>query len=260
VKQVFFVFLVFFFGLPVVVLALYAAAPGWSWPHLLPQDFSARAVQYLWQQRAEIGRHIGTSLWYALLTTGLSFVLCLAPARHFARCTFRGRALLEALLLAPALVPVMTFSMGVHHVFIITGLADTVTGVVLVLTVFCYPYMLRALTAGFASFGEGYDLCARNLGAGWWLRLTRVELPLLTPAVVAGASVVFLVAFSDYFLVFLIGGGVVPSFTGYLFPLLSSSDRALASALSLVFLVIPVVLFVLVELLVARVYRRRGMY
>lgn len=259
-KRLYFAFLTVFFGLPVLVLALYAVAPGWTWPNLVPQHYSMRALEYVWQHKAEIGKHIGSSLLYALMTTALSFVLCLVPARHFARRTFKGRAVLEAILLAPALVPVMTFSMGVHHVFIMTGLADTLAGVVLVLTVFCYPYMLRALVAGFSSFGVEYDMCARNLGAGWWLRLTRVELPLLAPAIIAGGSVVFLIAFSDYFLVFLIGGGVVPSFTGYLFPLLNSSDRSLASGLALLFLIIPVVLFLAIELLIARAYRRRGMY
>ncbi|MFV0421956.1 ABC transporter permease [Oleidesulfovibrio sp.] len=259
-KRLYFAFLVVFFGLPVVVLTLYAVAPGWTWPHLMPRNYSLRALEYVWLHKGEIGTSIGSSLLYAGMTTVLSFALCLIPARHFARRTFKGRAVLEAVLLAPALVPVMTFAMGVHHVFIITGLADTMAGVVLVLTVFCYPYMLRALVAGFSSFGPEYDMCARNLGAGWWLRLTRVELPLLAPAIIAGGSVVFLIAFSDYFLVFLIGGGVVPSFTGYLFPLLNSSDRSLASVLALVFLILPVLLFLAVELLIARAYRKRGMY
>ncbi|MDA3948212.1 MAG: hypothetical protein PF508_03215, partial [Spirochaeta sp.] len=68
-----------------------------------------------------------------------------------------------------------------------------------------------------------------------------------------------LVAFSEYFLVFLIGGGAVPSFTGYLFPFLSSGDRTISAALTLLFLIVPMVLFVLIDGGIRAYFRRRGM-
>ncbi|MFU8770648.1 MAG: hypothetical protein ACNA7H_12980 [Desulfotignum sp.] len=55
--------------------------------------------------------------------------------------------LILALLLTPALVPPMTLAMGLHVVFIKLALADTVAGVVLILALFSYPYMFRALVA-----------------------------------------------------------------------------------------------------------------
>ncbi|QGY38921.1 ABC transporter permease subunit [Pseudodesulfovibrio cashew] len=246
--------------LPLTVLALYAVAPGWRYPDLLPAEYDLRAIRFLASQADPVAGHLLASLGYSLLTAALTLVLCVAPAHHFARRRFRGKAVLEGLLLAPALVPAMTFSMGVHFLFIKAGLADTFTGVVLVLTVFSYPYMLRALTAGYQAFGEEYELCAKNLGAGPVRRLLKVDLPLLLPSAIAGGSVVFLVAFSEYFLVFLIGGGAVRSFTGYLFPYLASSDRSTGSLMTLVFLAVPVSLFFLIELLVGRAYRKRGMY
>ena len=91
------------------------------------------------------------------------------------------------------------------------------------------------------------------------MRLLKVELPLLLPSIVAGGTVVFLVAFSEYFLVFLIGGGTVNSYTGYLFPFLNSSDRSVASILSLIFMGIPILLFLIIDEAVTRVYKKRGM-
>lgn len=248
------------FGLPIVVLAFYALAPGWRYPDIVPTVWDARAFDFLWNQRWELARHLGSSIFYSLATALLALALCLLPAQLLARWDFRGKALVEGLLLAPALIPAMAFSMGVHVLFLKIGLADSVTGIVLVLTVFSYPFMLRALVAGYQAFGREYELCATNLGATRLYRLWRVELPMVLPSAVAGGSVVFLVAFSEYFLVFLIGGGVVPSFTGYLFPFLTSSDRGVASLLTLLFLVVPVLLFVLTDLLVGGVYRKKGMY
>ena len=260
--RLFLLLLAVVFVLPLVVLGLYAAAPGWRYPDLVPAHFDGRALRHLVSpgQGPKILAQLAWSVLYSLLTVALSLALCLVPAQHFARCEFRGKRLLEALLLAPALVPSMTFSMGVHYAFLRLGLADTLAGVVLVLTTFSYPYMLRALVAGFQAYDPAYERCAANLGAGFLRRLGQVELPLLLPAVVAGGAVVFLVAFSEYFLVFLIGGGSVPSYTGYLFPVLNSSDRAMGSLLTLIFLAAPLLLFVVTDLAVLRLYRRKGMY
>lgn len=248
------------FLLPPVVLAVYAVAPGWRFPDVLPGRFDGAALRYIASQGPEIAHHMLSSVGYSLCTVFLTLVLCAAPAELLARHSFRGRETVEALLLAPALVPVMTFSMGIHFLFIKAGLTDSVLGVILVLTVFSYPYMLRALIAGYQVIGRDYVLCAANLGAGRREQLLRVELPLLLPSVIAGGSVVFLVAFSEYFLVFLIGGGSVHSYTGYLFPFLTSSNRAAASVLTLLFLIPPVVLFLFVDATVVRIYRKKGMY
>ena len=186
---------------------------------------------------------IGSSFLFSLLTVLATPGMCLLPASVFARSEFAGKTLLEGLLLTPALVPLMTFAMGLHFLFIKFSLADTLVGVVLILATFSYPNMFRALVAGFQTMGEEYQICARHLRAGRLRTLFTVELPLLLPAIIAGGSVVFLVAFSEYYLVFLIGGGSVPSFTGYLFPLLNSSNSALALMLTLIFLFLPIILF-----------------
>jgi putative spermidine/putrescine transport system permease protein len=202
---------------------------------------------------------MGSSFLFSLLTVVVTFFMCLLPSAAFARTEFKGKSLLEGLLLTPALVPPMTFAMGLHFLFIRFSLAESLMGVVIVLAMFSYPYMFRALVAGFQAMGQEYRICASNLGASALTIIFCVELPLLIPAVVAGGSVVFLVAFSEYFIVFLIGGGSVPSFTGTLFPLLSSSNRSLAAILTLLFLLIPIALFLMVDTALLAVYRKKGM-
>lgn len=244
---------------PLLILVGYAFAPGWRFPDVIPARFNMQGFDYVFGQWKRILEALGSSLLFSILTVFTTLALCIIPAHHLARAQFKGKSLVEGLLLAPALVPPMTFSMGVHFAFIKLGLIDTTLGVVLVLSTFSYPYMLRALVAGYQSFGEEYELCARNLGAGWWTVLSRVDMPLLMPAMVAGSTVVFLVAFSEYFLVFLIGGGRVASYTGYLFPFLTSSDRSAGAILTLIFLLVPLILFVLMELFISRRYRARGL-
>lgn len=251
--------LVILFALPAAILVLVGLAPGWRFPDLWPERFSIAGIEFLITHRDQIVSSLVSSFFYSLATVFVTLGMCLTPAAVFARQPFPGRQVLEALLLTPALVPPMTFAMGLHVVFIRLSLADTVAGVVLILALFSYPYMFRSLVAGFQTMGEDYRTCARNLGASPARVFWQVELPLLVPAMIAGGSVVFLVAFSEYFLVFLMGGGTVPSFTGFLMPLLSSSNRSLAALLTLIFLVLPILLFFILDWTLMRTYRKKGM-
>ncbi len=254
-----FAVLLLLFVLPVIVLLLGAFSSSWAFPEVLPAVFDLRSLHYLAQHRQDIGLSLLSSCLYSFGTVVLTFAMTVMPAKLFARTDFFGKNFLEGLFLAPALIPPMAFAMGAHFIFLRLGIADTTLGVILILSIISYPYMLRALTAGYQAYGDNFALCAKNLGASPMRILLAVELPLLLPALLAGATIVFLVAFSEYFLVFLIGGGTVPSYSGYIFPILNSSDRSVASLLTLVFLALPIVFFFVIDRLIYSAYRRRGM-
>lgn len=254
----FWLFLLLFILLPLFSVALAAFSGTWPFPRVLPATYSLRAWRFVQSNLSGIAGALASSALYSLASVLATALTCWLPAQFLARHRFRGQGLLEALLLTPALVPAITFSMGLQLVFIRLGLADSVAGVVLVLALVSYPYMLRALKTAYLAYNRSYDECARNLGAAEWQRLRQVELPLVLPAALAGGSVVFLVAFSEYFLVFLIGGGAVPSYPGYLVPFVTGSDRAVASALTLLFVAVPLLLFLVQELFLQRFYRRKG--
>lgn len=251
--------MIFFFLLPIALLSVYTFSQSWPYPRLLPSSLSLHSFNYILSQKYEILASLGSSFLYSVSSVILAFTITLLPARIFAWRRFRGRIILESILITPALLPAMLFAMGAHYTFLKAGLTDSFIGVVLILTTVSYPYMLRALTAGFISCGENVTVCSKNLGAGPLRTFFSVELPLLLPSVIAGSSIVFLVSFSEYFLVFLIGGGLVQAYSGYLFPFLNSSEHSISSLLTLIFLVIPMILFFSIDFLLRLYYRKRYM-
>lgn len=244
------------FLFPLLVLVLYSFSGQWAFPSLLPDTINFRTFIYFKENASQIFIHISSSFLYSIVAVILSVVYSLLPAEFLSRREFAGKKIIESLLLAPAVLPVMTFSIGVHLMFIRLGLADSHLGVALILSVYSYPYMLRALISGYKTIHPDAVVCARNLGAGPLQILWEIEIPMLLPALTAGSSIVFLVAFSDYFLVFLIGGGSVPSYSGYLFPFLNSTDWSLASGLTLLFIIVPVLLFAVLDVTLIRFYRK----
>lgn len=256
-KRLFIIFLLLLFAFPPVVLFIYSFAPVWNYPEVIPKRLGSGSFSFVIDQRSDIMLSLASSFSYSMATVIFTIIITILPAQIFARKKFKGRVLLETVLIAPALLPSMSYAMGAHYVFLKTGLSDSFIGLVSILSTMSYPYMLRALTAGFIAHGEEYALCSKNLGAGFFTTLFQVELPLLFPSVISGGTIVFLVSFSEYFLVFLIGGGIVPSYSGYLFPFLNSSERSVASLLTLIFLVVPFMLFILIETFLTFYYRKR---
>lgn len=257
--KIFITFIIFFFFLPAALLFIYAFSGPWPYPQIFPSLFSLRSLDYVVSQKEKIFFSLASSFAYSVAAVMLSMTITLLPARLFAWKKFKGKILLESILITPALLPAMLFSMGAHYTFLKAGITDSFFGVVLILTTVSYPYMLRALTAGYISCGEELTICARNLGSGPLQTFFKVEFPILLPSLIAGASIVFLVSFSEYFLVFLIGGGIVPSYSGYLFPFLNSSEHSVSSLLILIFITIPVILFAAMDIILKIYYRKRFM-
>lgn len=247
------------FGVPVVVLVLSAFAARWPVSEVIPAVWTFRGVRFLIENADGIVPAIASSIFYSLAVVVVTFGVTIFPAHVLARYEFTGRLLLEAVLLSPVLIPAITWSMGIHFLLLRVGLVDRTIGVIVILVAASYPYMLRALIAGFQQIAPDLDRCAENLGASLFRRIVLVHLPLLSPAVVAGGSVVFLVAFSEYFLVFLIGGGAVPSLTGYMFPFFAAGDRTIGSMVTIVFLFIPIVLFLVIDRTVHEYAKKRGL-
>jgi putative spermidine/putrescine transport system permease protein len=249
----------FLFLIPFLFIVLSGFSGAWKFPSVFPSEYSLRGLNYLISNAGKLFQSSLNSIFFSLSTVILSIILSFLPASVLARDSFRFKSVIESLLLAPVLLPSITFAMGLHIIFIRLGLSDSFLGVTLILTLFSYPYMLRALITGFMTLPIEMEIASTNLGASKLRTFFTIQLPLLIPAMISGGSVVFLAAFSNYFLIFLIGGGNVPSLTGYLFPFINSGDRPISSLLTVVFVLIPVLLFLMLEAFMQIEYRRKGL-
>ncbi|MGI9256070.1 MAG: ABC transporter permease, partial [Salinispira sp.] len=140
-----------FFLLPILYLIVRSVGGIWSYPALLPQSWNFRAVRYLIENVSPILKSLRSSLFYSLATVVITLLFSIAPAKVLARRNFPGKIVIESLLLAPLLVPGIVFSLGLYPLLLRIGLIDNAAGVIFILSLPAFPYMLRALTAGFES-------------------------------------------------------------------------------------------------------------
>jgi iron(III) transport system permease protein len=149
-------------------------------------------------------RPVGNSLWMALAATAVALVLGLAAGRLAKRLGGRLGGALEWLVALPWAIPGTVFAIALAVTmsvdrpllgrFVLVG-----TPVILPLAyvVRSLPVTGRAALAGLAQLDPALEEAAASLGAGVWRRLLRVTLPLLRPALAAGAGLAFIAALGD---------------------------------------------------------------
>ena len=107
------------------------------------------------------------------------------------------RSLLQGLLVAPIVVPVILLAIGIYFTFLRWGLAGTTLGLVLAHSVTAIPLVAQPVAANLERTERNLDLAAASLGAPPLHRLVQVTLPLLAPAILAGALFAFIWSFDE---------------------------------------------------------------
>jgi len=231
--------------LPFVPLLVWAGAGQWRYPAVVPQHFSDRGVRLLVDPASDVLQGLVTSLALGLSVAVIACAVGLSAGRALGLYSFRGKRLVQFLLLAPAIVPGLAVTLGIQVFFLRYGLSGTVPGVVLVQLVPTIPYVTLVLGSAFSNFEVGYEEQARTLGAGPLRTFWHVTLPTIRPALVVAAFFAFLISWSEYILTLLVGGGTVKTLPLLLFAYIGSSDLNLAAALAVLF-VLPPFLLVLI--------------
>jgi putative spermidine/putrescine transport system permease protein len=240
--------------LPFVPLVVWSFAATWRFPALLPQRYSLRPLRIVSDPSSDVLTGLATSTTIAVVVALVSGAIGLAAGRALGLHAFRGRRLVQFLLLAPVIVPGIAVSVGIQVVFIRYGLADTVPGVVLAHLIPTTPYVCLVMASTFAGFDTSFEDQARVLGASPWQVMRNVTLPAVLPGLAVAMTFAFLISWSEYVLTLLIGGGVVKTLPLLLFAYVGSADTPVAAMLSLVVVLPPLLLLVLTS----RVLARRG--
>ena len=236
--------LVAFIVLPLIPVAIWSVSATWFYPDLIPARFDLRSWEYLFSPNSKVIPAFMTSLTIALIVAIIASLIGLSAGRAMGLHSFRGKRLVFFLVLAPEIVPPLTVAMGNQVAFIRLGLADTLLGVVLVQLVPTIPYVTLVMSAVYANYDLNYEAQARVLGASPLRAFFHVTLPAVFPGLVVAALFAFLIAWSEYIMTLLIGGGVVQTLPLLLFAF-ATSDLSVASAVCLIF-VAPALLILLV--------------
>lgn len=146
------------------------------------------------------------SLGNAVITAIASTIIGTAASLALVRGRLWGKSTLEALLLAPLIVPPIIVAIGVYLQFAPLGLLGTRLGFSLVHTALAVPYVILVVSAALQRLPPSLEMAGLNLGASRFRCFVEISLPLIAPSILAGAVFAFLASFDESVVSFFISG------------------------------------------------------
>lgn len=185
---------------PAVGLAMF-----YLWPAatLFARAIDIDAVTTAFSRRGTWGI-VWFTFWQAVVSTAATLVLGLAPAHVVARFDFRGRQVLVAVLTAVFVMP--TVVMGAAFLALLPDSLDrTAFAVIGAHVVFNLAVVVRTVGVFWERLPADMEAAAASLGASPWRVFTTITLPLLRPALLATASIIFVFTFTSFGVVRVLG-------------------------------------------------------
>jgi putative spermidine/putrescine transport system permease protein len=231
--------------LPLVPLAIWSFAKGWFYPSLLPSNWSLNAWEYAFSDTSGVLDSLGLTIGISLAATALSILVGVPAGRALGMYQFKGKSVVELLILAPMIVPGIAVVLGIHSIFISMGLTNSVPGVILVHLIPTIPYMVLVMAGIFANYDPAFESQARSLGASPLKAFWYVTLPAIMPGIIVGGLFAFLVSWSQYILTLLIGGGRVVTLPLLLFNFATSGRNDITGAIGMIYILPGVIILLL---------------
>jgi putative spermidine/putrescine transport system permease protein len=228
--------------IPMLPQLVWAFSHRWLFPSILPSELSMRAWDYIANPNTKVLSSTLNSLIIALSVTVISILVGVPAGKALGMYKFRGKNIIELIILSPTIIPGLAVTMGMQVIFIRLGLTDTMLGVIIVHLIPTIPYMTISMSGIFANYDPAFEEQARSLGAGSVQTFFLITLPTVFPGIITGAMFAFLISWGQYILTIIIGGGRVITLPLLLFSFAGSGDFALTSALSIIFLLPSIII------------------
>ena len=187
------VYMFMFLPVAVVVLLSFNASQFGSFPMT---GFSFRWFVELSQNDA-ILRAFRTSIVLGLLTAAISTTLGVLASLALVRYRVPGSNLISTLLIAPILVPEVVLAVALLLFLNFLQINKSFTLLLLGHVIFTLPFVILVVQARLVSIKRDVEEAAMSLGASPRQTFFQITLPLMMPAVLAGALFAFTISFDD---------------------------------------------------------------
>lgn len=144
------------------------------------------------------GRNLLNSAIVAAVAVGAALAVGLFAAWALARVAFRGRLLLLYTILGVSMFPQIAVLTGMFELINRLGLYDSRLGLALSYMIFTLPFTVWILTAFMRELPAELEDAALVDGAGPWVVVTRIFLPLMGPALATSGLLAFIVAWNEF--------------------------------------------------------------
>lgn len=196
------------------------------------------------------------SLIIAVVATIASTLISVGGALALERGNLRlVRGIAAGLVSMPLVVPEIVVAITTLVFFSSLGMHYGLLNLMIAHTVFCIPFALLPIQARLRDMGGSLEEAGRDLYADEWRLFYRITLPLLAPAVGAGAIMTFVISLDDFLISMMVSSAGSTTLPVYVYGMMRLGVTPEVNAISTILLVIST-LFVAVALFLGRKQKR----
>ena len=148
---------------------------------------------------------IEIALVASIIATALGTLIALALVRY----GFRGRGGTNFLIFLPMATPEIVLGASLLTLFINLNVFLGFTTILIAHIMFCISYIVVTVKARLIGFDRSLEEAAMDLGANEWTTFRKVTLPLIAPAILAGALLSFALSVDDFVITYFNSGSEI---------------------------------------------------
>lgn len=218
---------------------------------LLWQGFSARWYGEVFHDPAIIAA-TRTSLVVALAATVLSTLLALGYVLAIDHMSRLGSRLASGLINASMMIPEIVLGVATMAFIRMIGMAPGYLPLILAHTTFCIPFVEMPIRARLQTLDRSCFEAAQDLGASQFTTVRRITMPLLTPGIISGALMGFVVSMDDYMISNFLTTAGTTTLPIYIFSLIRKGVNPSINVIATLLLLLAVVVTVVSSVLTGR--------
>ncbi|TPG84263.1 iron ABC transporter permease [Brevibacillus laterosporus] len=191
--------------LPILVLVLLSFSEDATWTvQILPPSYTFSHYLDLFTD-SKTWRPIANSFELSLIATIGNVIFGVAAAYAMIRLKFRGKTLLDILIMLPWALPGTVVGINLLAAFSephLFGFNQALVGTTWILPLAYFvrhlPLVFRSTSATLMQTDHSVEEAARNLGASWWYSFRRVVFPMALSGILAGTLLAFVQGIGEF--------------------------------------------------------------
>ncbi len=177
-----------------------------------PLDFSVDLSQgwNLFRSYTELfrdfnfGTYLWTSFYVSVLTVFITLAFSIPGAYAVARFRFKGQKAFSRSILLIYMVPMIVLALPIYIAFSLTGLRNSILGIVMIYPVTTIPVALYMLQGYFRGLPSEVEEAGLMDGLSRLAVIWKITLPLSLPALASVSLYVFMIAWNEFLLAFML--------------------------------------------------------
>lgn len=243
-------------SLPFVSMLIFSIFARWPIDSLYPQNFTLDGFLCFFKRDFDMAVN---TICFSLGVSFYTLLLCIPAARGLLSMRRSVRKWIEPLFYFPMLLPVVSVSIGSHKLFLSLSMTGT-AAVVLMHIYLVIPYVFQIVYSSHTVLGISTETAAKNLGIGKWRIFFQIHLPIYLSDYLSAYAMGFIISYSQYFVNFYLGSADNINFSMIMTPLITGSNRNIASVYTLMYLLFGSVVLFICSIIPHMLHRKKEGY